>query len=245
MSTLIRITISVILFAILFCYEWLHIKKEILNHEKNETFFTEYDYSFTKKQYIIFAAICYSILNITIISLFIFVFPDYIFLSTRKLFLIGGLILAFIFTNLSFYYGVFDNSFLKETFFSILAALTYVLFLIAFIIPSIGNVEIGKHESTKTMYLITRVYKFKDTNNENMYLITFKEEEPLILKEKDVKEFNISTDTFVSCNTVTTYFENPEKKEKDESEEPTNTYEISVDSSLFYEYTKKWCNYVF
>ena len=47
MSTLIRITISVILFAILFCYEWLHIKKEILNHEKNETFFTEYDYSFT------------------------------------------------------------------------------------------------------------------------------------------------------------------------------------------------------
>lgn len=239
MSTLIRITISVILFAILFCYEWLHIKKEILNHEKNETFFTEYDYSFTKKQYIIFAAICYSILNITIISLFIFVFPDYIFLSTRKLFLIGGLILAFIFTNLSFYYGVFDNSFLKETFFSILAALTYVLFLIAFIIPSIGNVEIGKHESTKTMYLITRVYKFKDTNNENMYLITFKEEEPLILKEKDVKEFNISTDTFVSCNTVTTYFENPEKKEKDESEETTNTYEISVDSSLFYDYTKK------
>lgn len=245
MSTLIRITISVILFAILFCYEWLHIKKEILNHEKNETFFTEYDYSFTKKQYIIFAAICYSILNITIISLFIFVFPDYIFLSTRKLFLIGGLILAFIFTNLSFYYGVFDNSFLKETLFSILAALTYVLFLIAFIIPSIGNVEIGKHESTKTMYLITRVYKFKDTNNENMYLITFKEEEPLILKEKDVKEFNISTDTFVSCNTVTTYFENPEKKEKDESEETTNTYEISVDSSLFYDYTKKWCNYVF
>lgn len=239
MSTLIRITISVILFAILFCYEWLHIKKEILNHEKNETFFTEYDYSFTKKQYIIFAAICYSILNITIISLFIFVFPDYIFLSTRKLFLIGGLILAFIFTNLSFYYGVFDNSFLKETLFSILAALTYVLFLIAFIIPSIGNVEIGKHESTKTMYLITRVYKFKDTNNENMYLITFKEEEPLILKEKDVKEFNISTDTFVSCNTVTTYFENPEKKEKDESEETTNTYEISVDSSLFYDYTKK------
>ena len=239
MSTLIRITISVILFAILFCYEWLHIKKEILNHEKNETFFTEYDYSFTKKQYIIFAAICYSILNITIISLFIFVFPDYIFLSTRKLFLIGGLILAFIFTNLSFYYGVFDNSFLKETLFSILAALTYVLFLIAFIIPSIGNVEIGKHESTKTMYLITRVYKFKDTNNENMYLITFKEEEPLILKEKDVKEFNISTDTFVSCNTVTTYFENPEKKEKDESEETTNTYEISVDSSSFYDYTKK------
>ena len=239
MSTLIRITISVILFAILFCYEWLHIKKEILNHEKNETFFTEYDYSFTKKQYIIFAAICYSILNITIISLFIFVFPDYIFLSTRKLFLIGGLILAFIFTNLSFYYGVFDNSFLKETLFSILAALTYVLFLIAFIIPSIGNVEIEKHESTKTMYLITRVYKFKDTNNENMYLITFKEEEPLILKEKDVKEFNISTDTFVSCNTVTTYFENPEKKEKDESEETTNTYEISVDSSLFYDYTKK------
>ena len=239
MSTLIRITISVILFAILFCYEWLHIKKEILNHEKNETFFTEYDYSFTKKQYIIFAAICYSILNITIISLFIFVFPDYIFLSTRKLFLIGGLILAFIFTNLSFYYGVFDNSFLKETLFSILAALTYVLFLIAFIIPSIGNVEIGKHESTKTMYLITRVYKFKDTNNENMYLITFKEEEPLILNEKDVKEFNISTDTFVSCNTVTTYFENPEKKEKDESEETTNTYEISVDSSLFYDYTKK------
>ena len=239
MSTLIRITISVILFAILFCYEWLHIKKEILNHEKNETFFTEYDYSFTKKQYIIFAAICYSILNITIISLFIFIFPDYIFLCTRKLFLIGGLILAFIFTNLSFYYGVFDNSFLKETLFSILAALTYVLFLIAFIIPSIGNVEIGKHESTKTMYLITRVYKFKDTNNENMYLITFKEEEPLILKEKDVKEFNISTDTFVSCNTVTTYFENPEKKEKDESEETTNTYEISVDSSLFYDYTKK------
>ena len=239
MSTLIRITISVILFAILFCYEWLHIKKEILNHEKNETFFTEYDYSFTKKQYIIFAAICYSILNITIISLFIFVFPDYIFLSTRKLFLIGGLILAFIFTNLSFYYGVFDNSFLKETLFSILAALTYVLFLIAFIIPSIGNVEIGKHESTKTMYLITRVYKFKDTNNENMYLITFKEEEPLILKEKDVKEFNISTDTFVSCNTVTTYFENPEKKEKDESEETTNTYEISVASYMFYDYTKK------
>ena len=239
MSTLIRITISVILFAILFCYEWLHIKKEILNHEKNETFFTEYDYSFTKKQYIIFAAICYSILNIIIISLFIFIFPDYIFLCTRKLFLIGGLILAFIFTNLSFYYGVFDNSFLKETLFSILAALTYVLFLIAFIIPSIGNVEIGKHESTKTMYLITRVYKFKDTNNENMYLITFKEEEPLILKEKDVKEFNISTDTFVSCNTVTTYFENPEKKEKDESEETTNTYEISVDSSLFYDYTKK------
>ena len=174
-----------------------------------------------------------------IISLFIFIFPDYIFLCTRKLFLIGGLILAFIFTNLSFYYGVFDNSFLKETLFSILAALTYVLFLIAFIIPSIGNVEIGKHESTKTMYLITRVYKFKDTNNENMYLITFKEEEPLILKEKDVKEFNISTDTFVSCNTVTTYFENPEKKEKDESEETTNTYEISVDSSLFYDYTKK------
>ena len=239
MSTLIRITISVILFAILFCYEWLHIKKEILNHEKNETFFTEYDYSFTKKQYIIFAAICYSILNITIISLFIFVFPDYIFLSTRKLFLIGGLILAFIFTNLSFYYGVFDNSFPKETLFAILAALPYVLFLIAFIIPSIGNVEIGKHESTKTMYLITRVYKFKDTNNENMYLITFKEEEPLILKEKDVKEFNISTDTFVSCNTVTTYFENPEKLEEDESEETTNTYEISIDSSLFYDYTKK------
>ena len=239
MSTLIRITISVILFAILFCYEWLHIKKEILNHEKNETFFTEYDYSFTKKQYIIFAAICYSILNIIIISLFIFIFPDYIFLCTRKLFLIGGLILAFIFLNLSFYYGVFDNSFLKETLFSILAALTYVLFLIAFIIPSIGNVEIGKHESTKTMYLITRVYKFKDTNNENMYLITFKEEEPLILKEKDVKEFNISTDTFVSCNTVTTYFENPEKKEKDESEETTNTYEISVASYMFYDYTKK------
>lgn len=239
MSTFIRMTISVILFAILFIYEWFHIRKEILNHKKNETEFTLYDYLFTKKQYIIFAAICYSILNITIISLFIFVFPDYIFLSTRKLFLIGGLILAFIFTNLSFYYGVFDNSFLKETLFSILAALTYVLFLIAFIIPSIGNVEIGKHESTKTMYLITRVYKFKDTNNENMYLITFKEEEPLILKEKDVKEFNISTDTFVSCNTVTTYFENPEKKEKDESEETTNTYEISVDSSLFYDYTKK------
>ena len=239
MSTLIRITISVILFAILFCYEWLHIKKEILNHEKNETFFTEYDYSFTKKQYIIFAAICYSILNITIISLFIFVFPDYIFLSTRKLFLIGGLILAFIFTNLSFYYGVYKNSFLKETLFGYLAALPFSLFIIALIVPSIGNVEIGKHESTKTMYLITRVYKFKDTNNENMYLITFKEEEPLILKEKDVKEFNISTDTFVSCNTVTTYFENPEKKEKDESEETTNTYEISVDSSLFYDYTKK------
>lgn len=239
MSTLIRITISVFLFAILFCYEWLHIRKEILNHEKNETFFTEYDYSFTKKQYIIFAAICYSILNITIISLFIFVFPDYIFLSTRKLFLIGGLILAFIFTNLSFYYGIFSNSFLKETLFAILAALPYVLFIIALIIPSIGNVEIGKHESTKTMYLITRVYKFKDTNNENMYLITFKEEETLILKEKDVKEFNISTDTFVSCNTVTTYFENPEKLEEDESEETTNTYEISIDSSLFYDYTKK------
>lgn len=239
MSTFIRMTISVIMFAILFCYEWFHIRKEILNHKKNETEFTLYDYLFTKKQYIIFAAICYSILNITIISLFIFIFPDYIFLCTRKLFLIGGLILAFIFTNLSFYYGVFDNSFLKETLFSILAALTYVLFLIAYIIPSIGNVEIGKHESTKTMYLITRVYKFKDTNNENMYLITFKEEEPLILKEKDVKEFNISTDTFVSCNTVTTYFENPEKLEEDESEETTNTYEISVDSSLFYDYTKK------
>ena len=239
MSTLIRITISVILFAILFCYEWLHIKKEILNHEKNETFFTEYDYSFTKKQYIIFAAICYSILNIIIISLFIFIFPDYIFLCTRKLFLIGGLILAFIFLNLSFYYGVFDNSFLKETLFSILAALTYVLFLIAFIIPSIGNVEIGKNESNKTFYLVTSVSKFLDTDSKSMYLITFKDKEPLIIKGDEVKDFKLSMNNYVTCNTVTTYFENPEKKEKDESEETTNTYEISVASYMFYDYTQK------
>lgn len=239
MSTLIRITISVILFAILFCYEWLHIKKEILNHEKNEIYFTEYDYSFTKKQYIIFAAICYSILNITIISLFIFVFPDYIFLSTRKLFLIGGLILAFIFTNLSFYYGVFSNSFLKETLFAILAALPYALFIIALIIPSIGNVEIGKNESSKTMYHVTSISKFLDTQKKTMYTITFKDKEPLIIKEDEVKEFKFSLDNYVNCNTVTTYFENPEKLEKDESEETTNTYEISVDSSLFYDYTKK------
>ena len=239
MSTFIRITISVIIFAILFCYEWLHIKKEILNHEKNETFFTEYDYSFTKKQYIIFAAICYSILNITIISLFIFIFPDYIFLSTRKLFLIGGLILAFIFVNLSFYYGIYKNSFLKETLFGALAALPFTLFIIALIVPSIGNVEIGKNESTKTFYLVTSVSKFLDTDSKSMYLITFKDKEPLIIKGDEVKDFKLSMNNYVTCNTVTTYFENPEKKEKDESEETTNTYEISIASYMFYDYTKK------
>ena len=239
MSTFIRMTISVIMFAILFIYEWFHIRKEILNHKKNETEFTLYDYLFTKKQYIIFAAICYSILNILVILLFIFAFPDYIFLSTRKLFLIGGLILAFIFSNLSFYYGIYKNSFLKETLFGYLAALPFSLFIIALIVPSIGNVEIGKNESNKTFYLVTSVSKFLDTDSKSMYLITFKDKEPLIIKGDEVIDFKLSMNNYVTCNTVTTYFENPEKKEKDESEETTNTYEISVDSSLFYDYTKK------
>ena len=239
MSTFIRITTSVILFTILFTYEWIHIKGEIKNHKKNDNEYTTYEFLFTKKQYIIFAAICYGILNIAIVNLFIFSFPDYIFLCTRKLFVVGGIILTFIFINLSFFYGIEIDAKIKEIIFIVLGAISFALVIINFINPSIDTVEIGRTENSKTMYLVTSVSKYLDTNNKNMYAITFKDKWPLIIKENDIHEFNFSVDTYVICNTVTTYYENTEKKEKEEFQEQKTTYDILVNKNLFIDYSKK------
>lgn len=239
MSTFIRITISVIMFAVLFSYEWIHIKKEIKRHEINDTETTEYEFWFNKKQYIVFALIAYGIINITFIALFVFLFPNYIFLCTRKLMLVGGLILFFIILNLCFYFGIEKESYTYELF-AIFSTIPFALILLSLLLPNqIGVTKLGTYEDTKSFYLVTNVSKNLDTDDKIIYIVTFKDHNPLVIKENEVNEFNFSTDTYLTCNSTITYYENTEKKEKEEFEETTNKYEICVNESLYTDCTSK------
>ena len=99
MSALMRTIIVIIEFLILAVYEFFHIRKEI-NNRKNSEKFENYEYILKIKEYKLFASIFYPILNLIFICLFLFMFPNHIFLCYKKLILLGSIVVLLITTSL-------------------------------------------------------------------------------------------------------------------------------------------------
>ena len=240
MSTLVRVIIVVIEFLVLFAYEFFHIRKEIKNHN-DESKIKKYGYALTTKEYKIFAAIFYSILNILFIVAFLFIFPKHIFLCYNKLLFLGCIITFIIFFNLINYIE-FEKNISHKTLvmvFSGIFSLISLLSLIysAFMTPLNFVKIIDKKEHCEEISNIDNIIKYKKNNHNNIYILDFKDTNKIeIIYETDINTFEISDNTSIFKTTTTTTKYSSELRNK-EYKETEITYDIYVTEDMLIDLT--------
>lgn len=240
MPTYARIIIVVTLFLLLLAYEFFHIRGNIKKYSKDEKD-CPYLHSGDTKNYIIMASISYSILNIIIILLFIFLFPNHIFLSYKKLVCLGTVILAFILIN-----NIISNNINNESLKLLTIIELFALLFVAFLSPSLLSYEFSyittKENTTTIISNVTNVTKAYDKDKNIVYLVSYdeKNEGKKIALYENETEFSISDKSYVD-KTTTTYIyieqELKDTKENTRKQENIETYGIYVSKDLVTDYT--------
>lgn len=239
MPTYARIIIVIILFLLLLTYEFFHVKGKIKKYSKDEKTCSCL-YPGSTKNYIIMASVSYSILNITVILLFLFLFPNHIFLSYKKLICLGGGILLFILINHLSYLQSYNS----------LKALAVIELFAILILSSFGttlylvidNYITTKENTTTIISNVTDVTKLYDINKNIVYLVSYNEkneDKKLVLHENETK-CSISDKSYID-KTLTTYI-NIEQELKDDKEDyrkikNVETYSIYVSADLITDLT--------
>lgn len=230
MPTYARIIIVIILFLLLLTYEFFHVRGKIKEYSKDSSCLT--------KNYIIMASVSYSILNIIVILLFLFLFPNHIFLSYRKLICLGGGILTFILANHCVSLYNYLNFLVLIEFFDIATLNIFCLSLYY----TVDNYITTKENTTTIISNVTDVTKLYDINKNILYLVSYNEkneEKKLALYENET-EFSISDKSYINKTTTTYINIDPElKDDKENSRELKNVeiYSVYISKDLVTDYT--------
>ena len=232
MSTFIRIIIVLIEFLILFSYEFFHIKKELKKHNQQN--------HINIKALLLF----YSIINITLILVFIFTFPKHIFLCYNKLILIGILVLTIISLFLLNDSYKTPNSQIPKWISSFLIVVVIVTSppIICLCIDCqfdfIKVLKIEKKHSTPISY-IENIIKLNDKKGDFVYIINFEgNKKPEVFYENDLESFKISDQTIIVEVTTITTKTSPELKNFKKYTEQENLYSIYVTNDMLIDLTK-------
>ncbi len=203
MSTFFKIALLAISFSGLILFQIFNTKKEFEKHVKQQV---DNLFISSPHNYLIISIIENIVFDILLVLLFIFIYPNYIFLYWNKIIITSLIILIYIFWCLCMHTN--NNNKFDYKFF-IYTSLIGIVFATIFIIVSLPSISVTTLETKETSYNITEIrnfFEYTDKTNVSNYIIDYSKngkQKIEKIESKQVKVFENSDNLDIKKTTIT------------------------------------------